>query len=78
MSKIVVLGAGMIGSCIAYDLSKKHKVTSVDLSEENLKRLKLKCNITTIVQNLSNIPELQNLIKPFDLVVNAVPGFLGF
>ena len=34
MSNIIVLGAGMVGSAIAIDLSKKHKVTVADFQQE--------------------------------------------
>ncbi len=38
--KIAVLGAGMVGRAIAQDLSKKHAVTSFDISQDNLELLK--------------------------------------
>ena len=39
MAKIIVLGAGLVGSVMAKDLSKKHDVTSVDISQKNLDKL---------------------------------------
>ena len=39
MAKIIVLGAGLVGSVMAKDLSKSHKVTSVDVSQKNLDKL---------------------------------------
>jgi lysine 6-dehydrogenase len=39
MSKIVVLGAGMVGKAIAIDLSTRHSVTSADIDEQSLKYL---------------------------------------
>jgi saccharopine dehydrogenase-like NADP-dependent oxidoreductase len=32
MTKIIVLGAGMVGSAMAIDLAKKYSVTVADLS----------------------------------------------
>ena len=57
MGKIIVLGAGLIGSVIAKDLAKKHTVTSVDICKENLKKID---NIKTICADVSNTKTLQN------------------
>ncbi|MCH7524160.1 MAG: saccharopine dehydrogenase NADP-binding domain-containing protein [Bacteroidetes bacterium] len=79
MSNIIVLGAGMIGSAIAIDLSKKHNVTLADLNQSVLEKVKQKCNNITILQvDVTNKEQLQKTIKQHDLVVCAVPGFLGF
>jgi saccharopine dehydrogenase-like NADP-dependent oxidoreductase len=79
MSKIIVLGAGMVGSAIAIDMAKKHQVTLTDLNQSVLDKVKQKCN-NLIVQQLdvTQKENLQNTIKHFDLVICAVPGFLGF
>jgi saccharopine dehydrogenase-like NADP-dependent oxidoreductase len=77
--KIAVLGAGMVGSAIALDLAKKFDVTSFDLNEKNLKSLKEKNrSIQTIVQNLKDVSAYEAFLSPFDIVVTAVPGFMGF
>lgn len=78
MKKIVVLGAGMVGRAIAYDLSRKYDVTSVDVSEESLKKLSRFENIRILKLDVSNKYELRSLLSDFDFVVSAVPGFLGF
>jgi len=79
MKKILVLGAGMVGKAIAIDLSKKHYVTSVDINEEALYRLsKEQPQIKTILADVANSAELTKLLKDFDLIISAVPGFLGF
>jgi saccharopine dehydrogenase-like NADP-dependent oxidoreductase len=77
MKKIIVLGAGMVGSAIAIDLAKNHNVTSADFDQHKLSLLKKK-NIPTAKVDLTNKRELSNLIKDYDLVVGAVPGFLGY
>jgi saccharopine dehydrogenase-like NADP-dependent oxidoreductase len=77
MKKIIVLGAGMVGSAIAIDLAKSYDVTSADINLPNLSKLK-KQKIKTIQSNLSDKKELSNLIKEYDLVIGAVPGFMGF
>lgn len=79
MKQVVVLGAGMVGSAIAIDMAKKHKVTVTDFDERTLKRVKNKCEDLSIVKlDVTNKSLLQPTIKPFDLVICAVPGFLGF
>ncbi|MFM9983794.1 MAG: saccharopine dehydrogenase C-terminal domain-containing protein [Flavobacteriales bacterium] len=77
MSKIVVLGAGLVGSAMAIDLAKNHEVTSVDVNEEALLKLKAH-NLATYAMNLRDDNALQNFVKDFDLVIGAVPGFMGF
>jgi saccharopine dehydrogenase-like NADP-dependent oxidoreductase len=79
MSKIIVLGAGMVGSAMAIDLAKKHEVTVTDLSQNVLEKVKTKCSdLTTLQLDATNKAELQSSIIQYDLVINAVPGFLGF
>jgi saccharopine dehydrogenase-like NADP-dependent oxidoreductase len=79
MSKIIVLGAGMVGSAMAIDLAQKHQVTVTDLSQKVLDKVKLKCaDLTTLQLDAAKKEELQSTIKQHDLVINAVPGFLGF
>ena len=74
MDNIVVLGAGLVGGVMAKDLAKNHSVTSVDISQKNLDKLS---GIKTICSDISDATTLQDLIKDFDLVVGAVPGFYG-
>src|SRR6185312_8909073 len=78
MSKIVVLGAGMVGRAMARDLSAKHDVTSVDLNKENLDMLKKSHSIKVKQADLSNEKAVKDAIKDFDVVLCAVPGFMGF
>jgi saccharopine dehydrogenase-like NADP-dependent oxidoreductase len=79
MKNIIVLGAGMVGSTIAIDLTKNHKITLTDYSQEALNKAFKKCDkLSTHVLDVTDKPILQKTIKSFDLVVCAVPGFLGF
>lgn len=79
MSNIIVLGAGMVGSAMAIDLDKKHNVTLTDISQKVLDKVKLRCaSITTKTLDVTKTKELQLFIQAFDLIVCAVPGFLGF
>lgn len=78
MNKILVLGAGMVGRAIAFDLSKKHNVTSADISEESLSKISHFTNIKTVKIDVTDSKNLSNLIVDYDIVVSAVPGFLGY
>ncbi|MCF7913192.1 MAG: saccharopine dehydrogenase NADP-binding domain-containing protein [Candidatus Cloacimonetes bacterium] len=78
MAKIVVLGAGMVGRAMANDLAQKYQVTVADINEDNLKLLQGKPGIVTRKADLSQKSNIQELIKDCDLVVNAVPGFMGY
>ena len=75
MANIIVLGAGLVGSVIAKDLAEKHIVTSVDISKKNLDKIN---NINTICSDITDTSTLKNIIKDYDLVVGAVPGFMGY
>lgn len=74
--KIVVLGAGLVGKAMALDLNKKYEVTSVDINPENLKVLE-KEGISVIEEDVSKEGTIQSLVKECDLVIGAVPGFMG-
>lgn len=79
MSNVIVLGAGMVGGAIAIDMAKNHKVTLIDLSQNVLDRVKQKCeNLSAQQVDVTNREALQSIIKQHDLVLCAVPGFLGF
>ncbi len=79
MSNVIVLGAGMVGSAMAIDMAKNHRVTLTDLSESVLSKVKQKCDdLTTLQLDVTDVKELQSAIKQHELVINAVPGFLGF
>ncbi len=79
MSNVLVLGAGMVGSAMALDMAKNHKVTVSDLNDTNLNNLTNRNNaIRTINLDVTNKEELIQLMAPFDLIICAVPGFLGF
>ncbi|MGE5351774.1 MAG: saccharopine dehydrogenase family protein [Acidobacteriota bacterium] len=77
MKNVTVLGAGMVGSVMARDLAGKYKVTSIDIFEENLLPLEY-LGIHTIAMDLRDTEDLKKVIKNADLVVVAVPGFIGF
>lgn len=79
MKNIIVLGAGMVGSAMAIDMAKKHKVTLTDVNLHTLEKVKQKNHdIDFLLLDVNNKETLKSMIKDFDLVICAVPGFLGF
>jgi lysine 6-dehydrogenase len=79
MTNIAVLGAGMVGSAIAIDLAKNHRVTLADISLEALERAKTKSSeLNTLQLDVSESVRLKQFIRDADLVISAVPGNLGF
>jgi lysine 6-dehydrogenase len=79
MSKVIVLGAGMVGSAMAIDMAKKHDVTLTDINKDVLQKVRQKCNDLSIIQlDVTEKSYLQKAVEEFDLVICAVPGFLGF
>ncbi len=75
--KIVVLGSGLVGATIAADLHRDFDVTAVDRNKKSLEKLK-DSGIKTFVADLSDNGTLCRTISPFDIVVGALPGFMGY
>jgi len=74
MAKVIILGAGMVGRAMAVDLSEKHHVTSADIDRNALDMLS---GIQTETLDVRDHKSLSNAIKDKDIVISAVPGFLG-
>jgi lysine 6-dehydrogenase len=79
MTKIVVLGAGLVGAPIAFDLAKdkNFKISIVDKDAKPLEKFE-NTAIKAICRDLSNAGSVKEIVKDFDFVVSAVPGFMGF
>jgi len=77
MKKIAVLGAGLVGKTIALDLSRKFDVTSIDIDRHALQDFESQ-GIKSLNIDISDHAALSAALVPFDLIVGAVPGFLGF
>jgi saccharopine dehydrogenase-like NADP-dependent oxidoreductase len=76
---IAVFGAGMVGRAIALDLASSFNVTSFDLSEQSLQLLQERdSSIQTQQADLKQYDQYAKWLTGFDIVVTAVPGFMGF
>ena len=76
--KIVVLGAGRVGKVIASDLCEEYDVTSADVSQSALDLLSSRFPVKTRLTDLSDAQAIGGAIADADLVICAVPGFMGF
>jgi saccharopine dehydrogenase-like NADP-dependent oxidoreductase len=77
MKRVIVLGAGLVGKAMAIDLAKAFDVTSADISESALEGVR-KHGVQTQALDFTDLRRVASVVQPFDLVVGAVPGFLGF
>ncbi len=79
MATLLVLGAGMVGSAMAIDLAQQHQVTLADRDITALEQAKERCsNLIVLELDVTNLSALAEAAQTPDLVVCAVPGFLGF
>jgi lysine 6-dehydrogenase len=77
MKHVVVLGVGRVGGAMAKDLAPDFQVTVVDRSEDALARMR-DAGLATLVADLSKPEAVKTAVAKADLVVGAVPGFMGF
>jgi saccharopine dehydrogenase-like NADP-dependent oxidoreductase len=78
--KIIVLGSGLVGAPMALDLARdpQFSVSVADISLESLEKCSANRAIRTIQADLSDVDKVKELVAGQDMVVNAVPGFLGY
>ncbi|MFA5418552.1 MAG: saccharopine dehydrogenase C-terminal domain-containing protein [Bacteroidales bacterium] len=78
-NNIIVLGAGLVGKPIAFDLAKdpENLVTLVDINPPSIE-IDQHHGIKILKGDLSKSEVVLEVLKGSDFVVNAVPGFMGF
>jgi len=76
--RITLLGAGLVGKAIAADLCSDFDVTAVDADAAALERLRARYPIKTLAADLTDAGAVRRVVRDADLVIGAVPGFLGF
>ena len=77
---VLALGSGLVGRPMALDLAKdkSFNVTVVDYSKNNLDKIPNELPIIKLERDLSDLQQLKDLLPNYDIVLNAVPGFMGF
>jgi|TARA_B100000809_G_scaffold239446_1_gene261003 saccharopine dehydrogenase-like NADP-dependent oxidoreductase len=79
VANIFQIGSGMIGSAMALDLAKNHDVFLSDNNKKSLAKIQSQNNSIEIQQlDVTNKSALSQWIQPADIVLLAVPGFLGY
>ena len=79
MANITVLGTGLVGKAIALDLANQHDVVAIDNNKRALDYLNSRNTAIKMVQaDLAVESNIINNIKSADIVVSAVPGFMGY
>lgn len=83
--KVIILGAGLVGAPMALDLAgdPQFEVTAADISPTALQALEDRQNpqarpVKTIGINLADPDKVADLVGGYDMVISAVPGFMGF
>ncbi len=78
--KVLILGAGLVGGPMAIDLAKdwEFNITLADINKDSLDKIGAKNKISTIQKDLSDSKSIKEIVKDFDIVLNAVPGFMGY
>ena len=77
-TRVLLLGAGRVGSAIARDLAGEFELTVLDASTDALARLGRPPGLRAVHGSVSAAHTLAPLLERAELVVNAVPGPLGF
>jgi saccharopine dehydrogenase-like NADP-dependent oxidoreductase len=76
--RVIVLGAGRVGSAMVRDLAGDFEVTVADVSAEALAVLDSVDGVATRRVDLGSDVAVRELVAEYDLAVGAVPGPMGF
>ncbi|MFP3898569.1 MAG: saccharopine dehydrogenase family protein [Dehalococcoidia bacterium] len=75
--RVVVLGCGRVGKAIAWDLSHRYLVTVADTDPGACKQAG-QARVEVVNEDATDRARLAALIADADLVINALPGRIGF
>lgn len=75
--RVTVLGAGLIGRAMVFDLAGDFNVTVADLNPDNL-RIAARWPCRTVQADLLAPGVLEAIAAPADIVLSAMPGAIGF
>ena len=78
--KVMLLGAGRVERAIALDLKNepRFRVTVVDRRMEALRALQDETGVDVICADIQDLSSIPKLVANADLVVGALPGFMGY
>lgn len=82
--KILILGSGMMGRAIAFDLANFSKFYTITIADKNrnildsAKKFLGKKQIRYEILNLSNKAKTKKVFKKYDIVISAVPYFYNY
>ncbi|MCF8367808.1 MAG: saccharopine dehydrogenase NADP-binding domain-containing protein [Bacteroidales bacterium] len=78
--KVIVLGAGLVGGPMVMDLATdpQFEVSVADVNKKALLKFNGFPKVQTIEADLSDPSVVTRLVKDQELVLSAVPGFMGF
>jgi saccharopine dehydrogenase-like NADP-dependent oxidoreductase len=78
--EIAVLGAGIVGGAMVKDLAQEadFRITAVDVNGQALEKVTPIPRVKTVRGDLREPGLIASLVADCDLVVCAVPGFMGF
>ncbi|TVR75026.1 MAG: saccharopine dehydrogenase [Marinilabiliales bacterium] len=76
--RVLVLGAGLVGSEIARDLHGHFDVTAADINPDATGRISGEFGIKTVTADLSDSHELSSLAAGADIIAGCLPGFMGY
>ena len=74
---VVVLGCGRVGKAVALDLSPRCQVKAVDTDPGAMRQLQGN-GVQVVSEDATDCDVLPGLISEADLVINALPGHIGF
>ena len=75
---IITLGGGMVGSAIARDLKESGYAVTVADRDEKVKEFLAPFQIDFVKLDFSDYIAVRESVKHYDLVIGAVPGFMGY
>jgi lysine 6-dehydrogenase len=79
VTSAVVLGAGMVGTAMAWDMRRQgFDVTVIDARETALEHVKAKADVRTTHADLRDERILRREIAPYDIVLGALSSAMGF
>lgn len=78
MQRILILGSGLIGHAVAADLCREFEVHVADADLRTLETVSSSFSVTPVHADLADSRRLKQLTRGFDIVVNALPGHMGF